>query len=73
MTRELDSRISDGIHVRPLWDSHDDGVCVAVNDAKTGDAFELPVPDSGQALEVFHHPYAYRRERDRPAGARGAL
>jgi hypothetical protein len=59
MTRELDSRTSDGIHVRLLWDPIDDGVSVAVNDAKTGEAFEVPVPDRRQAIEVFLHPYAY--------------
>jgi hypothetical protein len=32
---------------------------VAVNDTKTGDAFELPVRDGDRALDVFRHPYAY--------------
>jgi hypothetical protein len=59
MTRELDGRITDGIHVRLLWNSSDDRVLVAVNDTKTGDAFELPVRDGDRALDVFRHPYAY--------------
>ena len=59
MTRELDSRFSDGIDVRLLWDSEDGRVLVAVSDTKTGDAFELNVSDRARALEVFHHPYAY--------------
>jgi hypothetical protein len=59
ITRELDSRVSDGIHVRLLWDPQDDGVSVVVNDIETGDGFEVPIPDSRRALEVFHHPYAY--------------
>jgi hypothetical protein len=76
MTRELDSRSSDGIDVRLLWDPQDDGVSVVVNDSKTGNAFELPVPDSRQALEVFHHPYAYQTsvqatDTQRAANARG--
>ncbi len=58
-TRELDSRSSDGIHVRLLWYPHDARISVAVHDTKTGDAFELPVPDATRALDVFHHPYAY--------------
>ncbi len=58
-TRELDGRISDGIHVRLLWNPSDDRVSVAVNDSKTGDAFELPVCDGDRALDVFRHPYAY--------------
>jgi hypothetical protein len=63
VTRELDSRVSDGIHVRLLWHPHDARVSVAVHDAKTGDAFELPVPDASRALDVFHHPYAYSAGR----------
>jgi hypothetical protein len=63
MTRELDSRTSDGIHVRLLWHRHDARVSVAVHDTKTGDAFELPVPDGSRALDVFHHPYAYAAGR----------
>jgi hypothetical protein len=31
-------------------------VTVAVTDAKTGEAFELPVPKGERALEVFHTP-----------------
>jgi hypothetical protein len=69
MTRELDGRISDGIHVRLLWDASDDRVLVAVNDTKTGDAFELPVRDGDRALDVFHHPYAYARDANGDAVA----
>jgi hypothetical protein len=59
MTRELDDRISNGIHVRLLWNPSDDRGSVAVDDAKTEDCFELPVRDSDRALDVFRHPYAY--------------
>jgi hypothetical protein len=59
MTRELDSRLSDGIDVRLLWNSENGHVSVAVSDTKTGEAFELHVPDGARALDVFHHPYAY--------------
>jgi hypothetical protein len=58
-TRELDSRISDGIHVRLLWHSGDGRVSVAVDDVKTGQAFELPVPPGARALDVYRHPFAY--------------
>ena len=61
MTRELDSRFSDGIDVRLLWDSADGRVSVAVNDTKTGEAFELEVPDQFRARDVFEHPYAQQR------------
>jgi hypothetical protein len=63
LTRELDSRTSDGIHVRLLWRPCDGHVSVAVNDTKTGEAFELPVRHGQQPLEVFHHPYAYAAVR----------
>jgi uncharacterized protein (DUF952 family) len=56
---ELHSRISDGIHVRLLWSKQDDRVAVAVDDAKTGDAFTVEVRNGERALDVFHHPYAY--------------
>jgi hypothetical protein len=58
-TRELDTRTSDGIHVRLLWRPCDGHISVAVNDTKTGEAFELPVRDGQQPLDVFQHPYAY--------------
>jgi hypothetical protein len=58
-TRELDERTNDGIHVRMLWHPEDHHVSVAVNDTRSGDRFELRVPDGESALEVYHHPYAY--------------
>jgi hypothetical protein len=57
--RELDSRTSDGIHVQLLWQPLDGHVSVAVNDTKTGEAFELDVRHGQDALDVYHHPYAY--------------
>jgi hypothetical protein len=59
LTRELDSRVSDGIEVRLLWRAQDDRVLVAVRDGRTGDAFSVEVGDDQRALDVFHHPYAY--------------
>jgi hypothetical protein len=64
-TRELDSRTSDGIHVRLLWHIDEERVSVAVEDTKTGETFELPVTDRERALDVFNHPYAYAA-RPRP-------
>ena len=57
--RELDSRTSDGIRVQLLWHPLDGHVSVAVNDTKTGAAFELNVRHGQHALDVYHHPYAY--------------
>jgi hypothetical protein len=56
---ELDSRITDGIHVRLMWSQADDRVVVAVDDAKTGDSFVVAVQSDERAMDVFHHPYAY--------------
>jgi hypothetical protein len=57
--RELDSRISDGIHVRLLWHPTDGHVTVAVHDTKTGDEFDVPVRAGDRARDVYQHPYAY--------------
>jgi hypothetical protein len=67
--RELDFRVSDGIAVTLLWSPATGRVTVAVDDAKTGDAFEVPVGPGERALDVFHHPYAYAAAR--PAAAAG--
>jgi hypothetical protein len=57
--RELDSRTSDGIHVRLLWHTDDECVSIAVEDTKSGETFELPVDAGERPLDLFHHPYAY--------------
>lgn len=57
--RELNSRESDGVHVRLLWCQLSDRVFVAVNDHRAGAAFSLEVSEGQRPLEVFHHPYAY--------------
>jgi hypothetical protein len=57
---ELDHRRNDGIDVRLYWREADGGVFVAVSDAKTGEDFTVEVTDRSRALDVFHHPYAYR-------------
>ena len=62
VSRELDSRTSDGIHVQLLWHPPDGHISVAVNDTKTGERFELELDHSQRALDVFHHPYAYAAE-----------
>jgi hypothetical protein len=61
--RELDSRSADGIQVRLLWSEGDDPVLVTVADAKSGDGFSIEVRGDN-ALDVFHHPYAYAACRE---------
>jgi hypothetical protein len=57
-TRELAARESDGIHVLLLWHPRANALTVAVEDARLGDCFQLPVaPD--RALDAFYHPFAY--------------
>jgi hypothetical protein len=58
-TRELHSRVTDGIQVRMLWNERDGRVTVTVADDKTGDAFVVEVLAGERAMDVFHHPYAY--------------
>ena len=57
--RELDTRITDGIHVRLLWSAPSDRVLVDVDDAKTGERFSIEVGRDERALDVFHHPFSY--------------
>ena len=70
-THELDHRSSDGLEVTLLWEAETNRVTVAVFDAKSGDYFELEI-DPAQALDAFHHPYAYAASRglDYAAGSR---
>ena len=61
-TRELDFRSGDGLEVALLWQPETNRVTVSVFDAKTGDDFGIEVgPD--EALDAFHHPYAYAASR----------
>lgn len=56
--KELDRRLSNGIDVSLLWDEGNNRVMVTVVDIRSGKSFDLEAsPDN--ALEVFHHPYAF--------------
>jgi hypothetical protein len=59
--RELDHRSSNGIDVTLSWCPDQDLLFVTVLD-DAGDSFELVV-EAHEALEVFHHPYAYAAYR----------
>ena len=58
--RELDHRVGDGFEVTLLWAEDGGDLKVVVNDWRTDERFELPAT-SDNALEVFKHPFAYRR------------
>ena len=59
--RELDHRHSNGIDVTLSWCPAGNSIFVTVLD-NAGDSFELVV-EAHEALDVFHHPYAYASNR----------
>jgi hypothetical protein len=61
-TRELDFRSNDGLEVALHWQPEANRISVSVFDAKTGDDFDLDV-DPVEAMDAFHHPYAYAASR----------
>ena len=58
--RELAHRTGDAIEVTLLWDPAEDSVFVDVNDERQGRRLRIVV-GNGNALDAFHHPYAYHR------------
>ena len=58
VTRELDHRWSDGVSVTLLWNTQTNRVSVSVLDERRDVAFEFAV-QAEDALDAFHHPYAY--------------
>ena len=61
--RELDHRTADGVEVTLLWHASRDFLSVVVSDTRAGEAFELVLDERDDALDVFHHPYAYAAYR----------
>jgi hypothetical protein len=59
--RELAHRSGDGTDVTLFWDAQTDELLVCVSDELTGAHFEIH-PERELALDVFHHPFAYRGE-----------
>jgi hypothetical protein len=60
---ELDSRSGNGVDVALLWHQRDNTAVVAVVDHQSGEAFALDVHQNDNALDMFHHPYAYAAMR----------
>ena len=56
--RELDRRSNGGIVVALLWNPRSNRLVVTVWSEREGEWFDIPV-DADEALDVFHHPYAY--------------
>ena len=57
-TRELAQRRSGSVEVLLLWHPESDRVELSVRDVATGSGFRLEVAPSN-AMDAFHHPYAY--------------
>ena len=70
METELAQRENDGIAVTLLWHSATDRLTVTVRDWRAGEAFELEA-QARNAMDVFHHPYAYAAQRGLLSAAAG--
>ena len=68
METELAQRENDGIAVTLLWQRLTDRLTVTVNDLRTGETFDLDAHPQN-AMDVFHHPYAYAAQRGLLAAA----
>jgi transketolase N-terminal domain/subunit len=55
---ELAYREGAGIAVSLRWNRQTGDVRIVVEDGELGESFVLPAAPE-QALQVFHHPYAY--------------
>lgn len=58
-TRELDSRLNNGIQVRLLWDGRHERLWVSVLRTRDGRRFIVDVREDERPLDVFNHPFAY--------------
>jgi hypothetical protein len=60
---ELAERRFDGVSVALYWTRGTDVLAVTVEDATTGDSFELVLAENESPLDVFYHPFAYAHAR----------
>jgi hypothetical protein len=60
--KELAFRANDGVEVTLLRSRTDGRLAVIVEDSKNEESFELAAT-AENALDVFHHPYAYAAAR----------
>ena len=60
---ELAQRQNDGVEVSLLWCRGDGSITVAVRHLATDEIFELAV-DPADALDAYHHPFAYAARLD---------
>ena len=60
---ELTAREDNGVSVVLYWTRETNVLAVTVDDAMTGDYFELVLADNERPLDVFYHPFAFARAR----------
>jgi hypothetical protein len=70
--RELAFRANDGVEVALLWCEGYEHLIVEFVDTKADDAFRFEVAPT-EALDAFHHPYAYAAFRGIEYAERGHL
>jgi hypothetical protein len=63
--RELAHRASDGVEVVLFWHEVTSDLTVSVSDVRSGAYFEVGAAPE-DALDVFHHPFAYAAFRGVP-------
>jgi hypothetical protein len=69
--RELARRLSGSDEVLLLWHPENDRVELRVRDLATDVSFHLEVAP-GNAIDAFHHPYAYMFQRTSTGSRAGA-
>jgi hypothetical protein len=62
-THELAQRANDGVEIRLLWNRADGRLTIVVDDSRTGESFDLVAESGKEALDAFHHPFAYAAAR----------
>lgn len=61
-TRELAQRKTGAVEIALVWHMVTDTLSVSVKDASNGTEFR-PLVEAAEAMDVFHHPYAYAASR----------
>src|SRR5262249_56386074 len=56
---ELAYRANDGFQIALLWNRAGGRLTVVVDHTDTGESFELEAANGHDALDAFHHPFAY--------------
>ncbi len=64
--RELCSRSCNGIDIALIWHRCNNTAMVVVVNHRNGERFLLEVDESENALDMYHHPYAYAAYRQIP-------